>query len=381
MYSLNPYRISAVDQLRGIVMILMALDHTRDLSHLTALTDDPLNLATTTPGLFFTRWITHLCAPTFVFLSGLAIYLQQKKYPDTSSLRKRLLIRGAWLILLELTIVNFGIWFNYRYNVVIFQVIGAIGFGFIIMAILFRMSSYVLTLLGLLILIASQYIPLPGLAQPTQLSYAPEHMLLVAYPPLPWLGIMLLGFGLGPIFTHRQKSAGWYAMAGLVVLAVVALLRYFTRFGDPSPYMSQDTVLKSFLSFINLQKYPPSLLFTAFMLGIAFILYGVLKKGRLPLGIQHVLEVYGSVPLFYYIVHWYLLHLIMLIAFSAQGYSIDQLNFGAFGFGRPAENPSGFELPYVHMFWILTVVLLYPFCWWYRRYKQSNPDTFWARYL
>ncbi|MBL7770627.1 MAG: DUF1624 domain-containing protein [Flavipsychrobacter sp.] len=381
MATVTSKRIHSIDQLRGLVMIIMALDHTRDLFHETALTEDPLNLDTTTPFLFFTRWITHLCAPTFVFLSGVSIYLQQHKMQSPAALQSKLLKRGFWLILLELTVVNFGIWFNIHFNAVLFQVIGAIGIGFIIMAFLQRITPPFLLLTGLVLITINQYLNIPALSTQLVQQLGPAHTLIVAYPPLPWLAIMLIGFGMGPYFKQDTKNTVWFASLGLILLSGGIFLRAFSGFGDPNGFTLQKNTLLSGLSFIRVEKYPPSLLFTMFMLGIALLLFALLKKQRLPQPINTLLEVYGSVPLFYYVLHWYLIHSTLIVVLLLDGYSLNQLNFGAFGFGRPLEQPNGYPLAVVYLVWICAVALLYPACVSYRRFKQNNPENFFSKYL
>ncbi len=374
-------RINAIDQLRGIVMVIMALDHTRDLFHSTSITDDPLNLETTTPLLFFTRWITHLCAPTFVFLSGVSIYLQKEKYRDTGSLRRKLLIRGAWLILLELTIVNFGIWFDIHFSTTLFQVIGAIGVGFIITALLLNIPERFLLILGLLLLITNQWIQIPGLTAPVFQQYTEGRVLFIGYPPLPWLAIMLTGLGMAPYFRNTGKSAAWFARAGLIFILSGTVIRAFTQLGDPGSWSKQTSVLFTFFSFIRVEKYPPSLVFTLFTLGISFLIYAGLKKDIFSYRLQKIFEVYGAVPLFYYVLHWYLIHSILMTVLLISGYSFDELNFGPFGFGRPKIQPDGYSLAIVYLVWICVVILLYPACARYRQFKQDHPRSFLAKYL
>ncbi|HSU52191.1 MAG TPA: heparan-alpha-glucosaminide N-acetyltransferase domain-containing protein, partial [Segetibacter sp.] len=145
-------RLQSVDIVRGIVMIIMALDHTRDLMHITSVADSPTNLETTTPALFFTRWITHFCAPTFVFLSGVSAYLVFKKTNNVTDPRRFLLTRGLWLVVLEFTLVNFGIWFDPHFTVFIFDVIATIGFGFIILSLFLKSSTKTILIIGLAII-------------------------------------------------------------------------------------------------------------------------------------------------------------------------------------------------------------------------------------
>lgn len=196
--SISGHRIHAIDVIRGLVMVIMALDHTRDLIHVDGLKGDPTDLSYTTPFLFFTRWITHLCAPTFVFLAGVSAYLSVTSSNSFSQSRQFLLSRGLWLVLLELTVVNFGVWFDLKFQVLLFQVIGAIGVSFIVLGLVLKLKSSTIGLIGLLIIVfhqLSQAIPLApesGLRVLIDLLFtsqfyqlSPNHALIWAYPPLP----------------------------------------------------------------------------------------------------------------------------------------------------------------------------------------------------
>lgn len=226
-------RVHSIDIVRGIVMIIMALDHTRDLIHITSVTDVPTNLETTTPALFLTRWITHFCAPTFVFLSGASAYLVLKKTNNVISTRRFLLTRGIWLIILEFTLVNFGVWFNPHFNVFLFDVIATIGFGFIILSLFLRTSIKTILITGLAIVFLhnlSSFIPggssVPGkfammLVSPGAIPFGKEGLFIMGYPPIPWLGIMLIGFAAGKLFelpTARRKLLflKWIGSFGVV---------------------------------------------------------------------------------------------------------------------------------------------------------------------
>ena len=205
--------------MRGIVMIIMALDHVRDLLHITSLTDQPTNLATTTPELFFTRWITHLCASTFVFLSGVSAFISMKSRNDLNATRRFLLTRGLWLIVLEFTLVNFGLLFDIRFKILIFEVIATIGFGFIILALLINRSPKTIGIIGLAIMFLHNLAPLvPGSESsvfkkvlmpffaPGILPLGGDRSFFMAYPPIPWLAIMLIGFATARFFTLEVQK-------------------------------------------------------------------------------------------------------------------------------------------------------------------------------
>jgi uncharacterized membrane protein len=385
------HRIYSIDFVRGLVMIIMALDHTRQLLHVSSVAQDPTDLATTTPALFFTRWITHLCAPTFVFLSGTSAYLSMRKQSDRRASRRFLITRGLWLIVLEFTLITLAIWGDWQFRTLLFQVIAAIGAGFVILGLLLRIPPRWLGALGLLIVFGHDALPAQpfGEGSAAQLiwsiffargafSIGGHSTLFVLYPIVPWLGIMLTGFAAGTLFDRpaverRRLLAG----LGLGTLAVFVLLRTFNLYGDPAPWAPQSTGLFSFLSFVNTTKYPPSLLFTLMTLGIMFLLLAAVEGLRGPA--IRVVSVYGQVPLFYYFVHWVVIHLAMFVVVLLQGYRWAQLPFGTFQFGRPEG--AGIGLGGTYLVWLSVVVLLYPVCRWYARYKAERREVMWLRYV
>lgn len=383
-------RIYSIDIARGLVMIIMALDHTRDLMHTDALVHSPTDLRTTTPILFFTRWITHLCAPGFVFLSGTSAWLSMERRADPRDSRRFLFTRGIFLVLLELTVVNFCVWYDIRFRTFLFQVIAAIGFGFIGLALLYKLSPKTLGIIGLLIIFLHDLLlRLPMVSNPILqfagallfgggLIKAGGTTLVLSYPALPWLGIMLAGFALGPQFALppdiRKKHL---RRLGVITLGLFILLRAANLYGDPSPWSTQKNAVYTFLSFINVSKYPPSLLYTLVMLGLLLLFLSFMEgKGN---AFTRIASVYGKVPMFYYLIHWNLIHLLMLAMVFLQGFRADQLVFGTFQFGRPPD--SGISLPWVYLVWICVVASLYPLCIWYGRYKMLHPEKRWLRYL
>ncbi len=383
-------RVIAIDVTRGLVMVIMALDHVRDLLHTPALTQSPTDLATTTPEIFLTRWITHLCAPTFVFLSGTSAYLSLRKRNDTSA-RRFLLKRGVVLILLEVTIVNFAFWFDIPFQSLLLQVIFAIGGGLVILSFLATLPVRWIGIIGLVILFGHNALQLvPTFTNPAvRLGWAllfradffpvsPTFALLVAYPLIPWLGIMLAGFATGPLMERpvEQRKRLWLRI-GLGVLALFIVLRFLNGYGDPAPWAAQKTGLFSFLSFINLTKYPPSLLYDLALLGLMFLILSIADGANN--AVTRWLTVYGKVPMFYYIIHWYLVHLSMLAMSFLQGYSWADIPSGPINFGRP--NGAGISLAGVYVVWIGLVLLLCPLCQWYGRYKAAHTEIGWLRYV
>lgn len=369
-------------------MVIMALDHVRDLMHNDAFIQDPTDLNTTTPILFFTRWITHLCAPTFVFLSGVSVFMSFESSKNLDEVRSFLLKRGLWLLLLEVTVVNFGIWFDIHFQTIMFQVIGTIGFGFVLLSFLLKFTTSYIGKIGFLLLMLYPLLALipfsDGIRNSAGILFFPALIpigksltFFMSYPPIPWLAIMMLGFGFGRLFLDKNNKA-LFLKYGLIFLALFLILRAFNIYGDPAVWSVQKNSVYTLLSFFNVSKYPPSPLYVFVTLGVVFLLMW-LAEGRSNKLIE-VLKVYGKVPLFYYLIHWYVVHLTMFAIVFAQGYKVSDLVFGPFKFGRP-EAGGGVSLPYVYLIWLAIVVLMYPLCKWYGAYKEANKSKKLLRYL
>jgi len=384
-------RINSIDIVRGIVMIIMALDHTRDLLHITSITQQPTDLATTTPMLFFTRWITHLCAPTFVLLSGASAYISLKNINNVTESRNHLLTRGIWLIILDLTLINFGVWFDIHFNVLLFDVISAIGFGFIILSLLLKCSAKTIGIIGLLIIFLHNLSPNLPLAETSLFKrllmpfFAPNAFPLgrgitfvVGYPPIPWLGIILAGFWVGSIFNKTVESRKkLFLIIGFSSLLLFVLLRFINIYGDSFQWTTQKSYLFTFMSFINVTKYPPSLLFCLLTLGIMFLILSFVEGMKSKF--TDSATVYGKVPLFYFVIHWFIIHPIMFAIVFLQGFKSSDLLFG-FNFGRPKET-SGVELWAIYLIWLAVLIILLPLCKRYGQHKEDHKDKRWLRYV
>ena len=390
-------RIESIDILRGIVMVLMALDHVRDYFHIAANIDDPLNLATTTPLLYFTRWITHFCAPVFVFLSGISIYLQSLR-KTKNELSIFLIKRGLWLIFIEVIIVSLAWTFLPTYNFVPFQVIWTIGISMVILGGVIQLPYKIILMLGLLIVCGHNLLDIPE-ARPgfkagfwwdllhhgnfAMYPFAPNHSIVIVYPFLAWTGLMILGYCIGILFTstydthQRRKKLMWI---GFGLIAFFILVRFINRYGDPHPWSVQKNTLFTILSFLKIHKYPPSLLYMCITIGPALLLLPFLEKVNN--GFTKRIIVFGRVPLFYYILHIYLIHFICTINFFARGHTMQDaiggLNNHPFMFLVPGE---GYGLAIVYLIWLVVVVLLYPLCKWYDRYKTIHREKWWLSYL
>jgi uncharacterized membrane protein len=385
-------RISSIDATRGIVMIIMALDHVRDLMHVNSITQSPTNLASTTPILFFTRWITYLCAPTFVFLAGTSAFISFKNRNSFLQSRKFLLKRGLYLVILEFVVVNLLMYFDPGYHTLIFEVIATIGFGFMVLSFLLKVSSKTLAITSLAIIFCHNLFSLIPFEQGSVLKNILTPLLslavfpvftnkvfIMAYPPIPWLGIMLAGFATGKLFELQQpERKKLFIKIGLSALLLFVVIRFVNIYGDPVKWTVQNNDIFTFLSFMNITKYPPSLLFCLITLGIMFLMLAFTE------GVKNkfiaITSVYGKVPLFYFLVHFFLIHVIMVAVMLLQGFHWPQLDFASGNFGRPKGVASGLPLWGIYLIWIFVVAVLYKPCVWYGKYKSAHKNG-WVRYL
>jgi uncharacterized membrane protein len=379
-----PERTRSIDALRGIVMVLMVLDHARDF--FVGFNGSPTNLATTTVPLFLTRWVTHYCAPTFVLLAGTAAYLHSRKHglPKT---RRFLLTRGVWLIFLELTVVRFA-WLPdplYRFSVL--QVIWALGWSMLALAALSYLPTRGVIAVGALIAglhnaldpvdhvhLSASVEPLWDLLHEPATLHLGTRAVFVAYPIFPWIGVMALGFGLGRLYeltpAERQRALLQLGLGAITLFVVVRGLRVY---GDPEPWSVQPRgPIFTLFSWLNCQKYPPSLAYLLMTLGPALLALRGLERTRAPL--LAPLELVGRVPLFFYLAHLYLLRL------SAA--PLAALRFGAAGFAPPPGHAGSPELGLwaAYAAWVCALSLLYPSCRWFAKKKAASRSG-WLSYL
>jgi uncharacterized membrane protein len=388
-------RIESIDLLRGLVMLIMAIDHVRDFMHLGS--PDPTDLSTTTPILFFTRWITHFCAPTFVFLSGMSACLAGMRRTK-SELSIFLIKRGLWLLFIEVAVINLAMTLNPLYNLQILQVIWAIGGSMILLGLLLscKASRAVIGTIGVLIFFGHNILDIVKPAIITQtfvgqlllsgagfgnfISLGHNHYIIIAYALLPWTGVMLLGYVFGSLYktgADAAKRKKILLSTGLALLALFLILRFFNIYGDPSPWAVQKNTVLSILSFFNVTKYPCSLLYLCMTLGTALVLLASIEglKGKL----ASVVIVYGNVPFFYYVCHWYLVQAIHIILFFAMGFGTAQIVTP----GSPflfAPHGFGVNLFGIYIIWLVVIFILYWPCRWFSRYKKSH-QQWWLSYL
>jgi len=390
-------RLESIDAVRGAVMVIMALDHVRDFIHRGAMSASPTDLATTTPALFLTRWITHLCAPAFMLTAGLGAYLWWRRGRTRRELSVFLLTRGLWLIVLEVTVMrlayNFSLSSEYPLLLI---VLWALGGCMVLLAALVWLPLPALTVVSLVLIAGHNLfdgvdparfgaaaglwnilhqpglVPLPGI--PT----------IVAYPLVPWIGVMALGFCLGPLYLQEpRRRQRLLIRSGTAATIGFVLLRALNHYGDPVPWVAQPTAVDTVLSFLNTTKYPPSLAFLLMTLGPVLLALGWLDRyAPKP---THPLIVFGRVPLFYFVLHFYAAHLAaVLLAFASYGR--DALRFvfhpvPSMG-GPTALFPAGFGYPLwvAYLVWAVIVAGLYPLCRWFAGVKGRRRD-WWLGYL
>lgn len=386
-------RVADVDLLRGFVIVLMALDHVRHYFHSGSPGIDPLDPAQTTPLLYATRWITHLCAPTFVLLAGVSAWLQLARGKTPARLARFLLTRGLWLVALELTVVSFGWSFSFPYPFLL-QVIWAIGWSMVALAALVRLPRAAVLAVGAVIvaghnlldpLVPEQFGPAGFLWQllheggPILVGGRPIGV--ASYPLLPWIGVMALGFGLGPWLARPAAKGDGKLFAGLAMLAAFAALRGFGLYGDTGQWRALDTWTASAMSFLDVTKYPPSLDYVLVTLGVVLVLWPALA--RLRGSAAAFFRTFGAAPLFFYVAHIYVIHVLVIAANAAVGRDVAPL-FGylANSLVRPETlHGLGFGLPAVYAAWLVVLLSLYPLCRWFAGLKARRRDVWWLSYL
>ena len=391
---LNTTRIYSIDLLRGLVMIIMALDHVRDYFHAGAFVYDPLDLDKTSTVLFVTRWITHFCAPVFMFLAGTSAFLvgQKKTKKDLSLF---LLKRGLWLVFIEIVITNFGWNFAITFPTILFIVIWALGISMIVLAALIHLSKKIILLIGIVLVVGHNLLDgihvqgnnLPAfgwslLHEPNFFTWQGKSF-FIGYPVLPWIGVMTLGYCLGNLYTScygADKRRKILLLIGGSAIGLFILLRLINMYGDSSHWSQQKSTFFTFLSFINTSKYPPSLLYILMTLGPAVLFLAFTEKANS--GFAKIISVYGRVPMFYYLLHIYLIHLLAMISselFTNVDWRTWILNQPVW-FNEELKG-YGFSLGIVYLVWLAIVIGLYPLCKWYDRYKQSHKEKRWLSYL
>ena len=378
-------RLDSLDALRGLVMVVMALDHTRDFVGASAM--DPRDVAN--PALFLTRWVTHFCAPVFVFLAGTAAYLYGRKRP--ADLSRFLWTRGLWLVCLEWTVVRFVWTFDVLPGFLPMQVIWAIGWSMVVLAALSRLPVAAVGAFGVIMIAGHNLLDGIGPERFGDLAFAwtifhgfgplaPMDAAVtpfVAYAVVPWVGVMAAGYAFGTFYDGAPDPRRARLLAfGAALVALFVALRAWNGYGDPGPWQPQPDAFATLLSFGNTEKYPPSLLFLLMTLGPSIALLGLWDRG---VGAaSRWLVTIGRVPLFYYVLHILWIHLATIALTAATGGPLDTLLGGFHPMNKPAA--FGYALPVVYAVWLGVVAALYPLCRWFAAVKQRRSD-WWLSYL
>ena len=381
-------RLNSIDTLRGLVMIVMALDHTRDFFANGGF--NPRDV--TDAALFLTRWVTHFCAPTFIFLAGISAFLygaqgRNNQTRSTRDVSRFLVTRGIWLVVIEFTVVRLGWSFDIHFNYLVAQVIFAIGMSMVALSAIVHLPRGAIAAIGLAMIVGHNALdgikaeqlgtvaPLWNLLhQPGLFDIASGVKFFVLYPLIPWIGVMAVGYALGPVFTQeRAARVRQLFMLGAAVTLGFAVLRAINIYGDPAPWVIQDNLLATVLSFINCEKSPPSLLYLGMTLGPALMLVASFEWARGP--VADWIATFGRVPFFYYVAHIFLLHALAIL--------FAWLTIGDIGwlFGRLAgHKPAAYGLPLVGIYavWLAVVVALYPLCRWFAGIKRRRTERWWS---
>ena len=385
----NSKRIESIDIVRGTIMVIMVLDHVRDYFHADSLRFSPEDFSHTTPYIFFTRWITHFCAPVFVFLAGTSAFLSGQR-KTKRQLSKFLLTRGLWLIIVELTVVNFAWSFNYKLPFIGLGVIWVIGISMIVLAAVIHLRFKLGLLLGLVLVFGHNLLDpihfdgfLWSVLHESKVFQINEtHFIRVTYPLLPWIGIMILGYCFGRLYTRDftvERRKKWLLVMGTGAIALFVLVRAINIYGDPAPWSNQSSEIFTPLSFLNTTKYPPSLLYTLMTLGPTMLFLALAEK--ISVGSARAIIHIGRVPMFFYILHLYLIHVFAMFAAGFSGFKWTDMILQRRTWLDPQLKGYGFSLGVTYLVWIGIVLLLYPLCKWYDKYKTRHKEKWWLSYL
>ncbi|TFW05686.1 DUF1624 domain-containing protein [Oxalobacteraceae bacterium OM1] len=383
-------RLHSIDAMRGLVIVLMALDHVRDFFHADAFVFGALDVDKTNVALYLTRWITHFCAPTFVFLAGASAFLHGRKLDDRMALSRFLFTRGLWLVVLEFTVIA-AAW-NFTMSDVGLQVIWALGIAMMTLAALVWLPFPAILAVGMLLVLGhnatdgikpemlGEWAPLwRFLHAGGGVRFTDDYGVWVVYPVLPWIGLMALGYAAGPVFRQEPETRRkLFTTLGIVLIAAFFILRGTGWYGDPRAWTEHANVLATLGDFFNVRKYPPSLLYLCITMGPVLILLPRFEqlKGKF----VAVLLTFGRVPLFVYVLHLYLAHVLMFLVSVALGFPAGTA-VGLMSNGKAvAALGWGFPLPVVYLVWLLVLAILYPACRWFGAVKRRRSD-WWLSYL
>ena len=390
MTSLSKPRIESIDLLKGLVMIVMALDHIRDYFHYSAFFFDPNNPELTTIPIFLTRWVTNFCAPIFCFLAGLSAFFVGRR-KQTKELSMFLLKRGLWLVFIEMTIVNFAWYFDIQFRTPGLFVIWSLGISMIALSAVVHLPYKAILIFSILLIFGHNLLDsihfegsvLWSIIHDMRVfTLSTGNKFYIDYPIVPWSAVMSLGYCFGKLYDptfHIANRRKMLNILGVSAILLFAILRTVNLYGDPAPWMEYNTTTQTLLSVLATTKYPPSLSFLLMTLGPAFLFLANSEslKGR----VVNFFGTFGRVPFFYYILHLYLIHILAMIAAQLTGFGWKIMILTDWVVFVPELKGYGFNLWVVYTVWIVVIALLYPLCKRFDIYKQNHKEKWWLSYL
>ena len=374
-------------------MVIMALDHVRDYFHKGALLYDPVNMETTYPLLFFTRFITHYCAPIFIFLAGTSAFLYGAK-KTKKELSKFLFTRGLWLVFIEIVVINFAFMFDITFSFINLQVIWAIGICMMILALIIHLPRKAILAVGLIMVFGHNLldgIAMEGSSFQSVIWYILHQSNVfnlgstgigVWYPIVPWVGVMALGYCFGELYRSSfdvKLRKKWLMGLGIGSLTIFLILRGFNIYGDPIPWSVQKNGAYTLMSFLNVYKYPPSLLFLLIAIGPGFLFLYITEN--IQNKITDFFLVFGRVPFFYYVLHFYLIHLGAILGILITDGNWRDMILDNTTYFTDKMASYGYSMLVVYLVWIALILLLFPICKKYMEYKVRHKEKWWLSYL
>jgi len=390
MHPLGKPRIESIDLLKGIVMVIMALDHTRDYFHYSAFFFDPLNPEFTTIPIYITRWVTNFCAPIFCFLAGLSAFFVGKR-KNRKDLSMFLVKRGLWLIFIEMVIVNFAWYFDPLFRTPGLLVIWSLGISMLVLSALIHLPYKTILIFSITIILGHNLLDsihfegniLWSIIHDARIFILSDYSkLYIDYPVVPWIAVMSLGYCFGELYNSdydKDKRKRILNIIGISSILLFIILRGTNLYGDPIPWKPYNTTIQTLMSVLAVAKYPPSLSYLLITLGPAFLFLA--NSEKLKGSISQFFITFGRVPFFYYILHIYLIHILAMIAAELTGFGWQNMILSDWVVAIPALKGYGFSLPIVYLVWIMVIVTLYPLCKKFDRYKQAHKEKWWLSYL
>ena len=390
MTSLTKNRIESLDLLKGLVIVLMALDHTRDYFHSAVYFYDPTDPAQTSVFIFFTRWITHFCAPAFSLLAGISAFLVGRR-KNKAELSAFLIKRGLWLVFIDITFVTFAWFLDIHFRNVAVNVIWALGISMIVLAALVHLPRTFILIFSCVLIFGHNLLDTVHFNGSILWSMFHDYGLFritdnftfeVGYPVVPWIAVMPLGYYIGSFYDKSfdsEKRKKLLNILGFSAIALFIAIRWINIYGDPVKWTQFDSASKTFMSFLNVFKYPPSLCFLLITLGptLIFLANAEKLKGR----VVNFFSTFGRVPFFFYVVHLYLIHFIAMICAQLTGFGWQKMILNHWISEEPSLKGYGFSLWVVYLVWFGVIALLYPLCKKFDNYKQNHKEKWWLSYL